>query len=33
MRRMEDRVRQIELVALAVGAVVLLVLFAISRFG
>jgi hypothetical protein len=33
MRRMEDRVRQIELVALAVGALVLLVLFAISRFG
>jgi hypothetical protein len=33
MRRMEDRVRRIELVALAVGALVLLVLFAISRLG
>ena len=32
MRRMEDRVRKIELIALAVGAVVLLVLFAVSRF-
>jgi hypothetical protein len=32
VRKLEDRVRQIELVALAVGALILLVLLAISRF-
>ncbi len=32
MRKMEGRMRQVEFVALAIGALVLLVLFAISRF-
>ena len=32
MRRMEDRMRKVELVALAAGALILLILFFISRF-